>query len=79
MRALMLRSMLDRLTATIVATVAARSGRLRDESAQGYVEYVLVITLLGVGVVLVSQWGAFAAALHGSLQRVVNGINSAGS
>lgn len=52
---------------------------LRGQDGQGFVEYALVLTLVAAGFVLLLQWGAFTTALHGSLKRVIDEVNSAGT
>jgi Flp pilus assembly pilin Flp len=70
--------MVDSLIAAVAVRMQASFARRRGEDGQSFVEYVLVLTLLAVGVVVLLQWGSFSAALQGSLQRVISGINGAG-
>lgn len=53
--------------------------RLRRREGQAFVEYALVLTLIAVGVALLTQWGGFMGAIHASLQRVIDELNGAGT
>ena len=53
--------------------------RLRREDGQAFVEYALVLTLVGVAVALLAQWTNFTGTISNSLQKVMNALDGAGS
>jgi Flp pilus assembly pilin Flp len=55
------------------------ANRLRRQDGQAFVEYALVLTLVAVAVALLTQWTAFTSAITGSLQKVIDALNIAGS
>jgi hypothetical protein len=69
----------------VISSVGALFVRLRLAAAgsrndgQAFVEYVLVLSLVAIGIALITQWGLFSSAVHASLQRVIDELQSAGS
>jgi Flp pilus assembly pilin Flp len=74
--------MIGRLNA-VLAGALSRAGRVRGSSSgeegQAFVEYALVLTLVAVGIALLTQWDAFSGALSGALSRIENVVSTAGT
>ncbi|HZT15030.1 MAG TPA: hypothetical protein VFA19_03710 [Gaiellaceae bacterium] len=81
--------MIDQLNMSLLKLQAAVLGRLasgvetrdriRREDGQAFVEYVLVLTLVGVAVALLAQWTSFTQTIANSLGRVMNALTGAGT
>ena len=75
--------MLDRVNVGLIHVGTAVQERLasalRRQEGQTFVEYVLVLTLVGVAVALITQWGLFKGAISDSLQKVIDELKAAGS
>lgn len=73
---------LMKVGAALQARIGSREplrDRLRREDGQAFVEYALVLTLVGVAVALLAQWTNFTNEISNSLQKVIDALTNAGT
>jgi Flp pilus assembly pilin Flp len=73
--------MIDRanvLLLTLMSVVSAGQDRLRREEGQTFVEYALVILLIGVAVGTLAAWGGLRDAISTAVDSIRDTISGAG-
>jgi Flp pilus assembly pilin Flp len=72
--------MIDRANVLLVALMTAASAgvnRLRREEGQTFVEYALVILLIGVAVGTLAAWGGLRDAIGAAVDDIKDAIDNA--